>query len=112
MATTFFAPVQEDLKQVETLMRAQADLGHHPDVRAALEHLMAAGGKRIRPTLGILIGKMLDADHGRMITLGAAVEMLDRLAKFYLANDKDEEAIGIFRWFIELEPKHRSGESK
>lgn len=33
-----------------------------------------------------------------------AVEMLDRLAKFYLANDKDEEAIAIFRWFIELEP--------
>jgi geranylgeranyl pyrophosphate synthase len=57
-------------------MRAQADLGHHPDLRAALEHLMAAGGKRIRPTLGLLIGKMLGADHQRLITLGAAVEML------------------------------------
>lgn len=33
-----------------------------------------------------------------------AVEMLDRLAKFYLANDKDEDAIGIFRWFMEREP--------
>jgi geranylgeranyl pyrophosphate synthase len=76
LATTFFAPVHDDVKEVETLMRAQADLGHHPDVRAALEHLMAAGGKRIRPTLGILIGKMLGADHNRMITLGAAVEML------------------------------------
>jgi geranylgeranyl pyrophosphate synthase len=76
LATTFFAPVQDDIKQVETLMRAQADLGHHPDVRAALEHLMSAGGKRIRPTLGILTGKMLGADHGRIITLGAAVEML------------------------------------
>jgi geranylgeranyl pyrophosphate synthase len=76
LATTFFAPVQDDIKQVETLMRAQADLGHHPDVRAALEHLMSAGGKRIRPTLGILAGKMLGADHQKMITLGAAVEML------------------------------------
>ncbi len=57
-------------------MHAQADLGHHPDLRAALEHLMSAGGKRIRPTLGILIGKMLNADHQKMITLGAAVEML------------------------------------
>lgn len=76
MATTFFAPVQNDIKQIEALMRAQADLGHHPDLRAALEHLMAAGGKRIRPTLGLLIGKMLGADHQRLITLGAAVEML------------------------------------
>jgi geranylgeranyl pyrophosphate synthase len=76
LATTFFAPVQGDIKQIEALMRAQADLGHHPDLRAALEHLMSAGGKRIRPTLGILIGKMLGADHEKMITLGAAVEML------------------------------------
>ena len=76
MATTFFTPVQDDIKQVEKLMRAQADLGHHPDVRAALEHLMSAGGKRIRPTLGILIGRMLGADHAKLITLGAAVEML------------------------------------
>jgi geranylgeranyl pyrophosphate synthase len=76
LATTFFAPVQGDIKQIEALMRAQADLGHHPDLRAALEHLMSAGGKRIRPTLGILIGKMLGADHEKMIKLGAAVEML------------------------------------
>jgi geranylgeranyl pyrophosphate synthase len=76
LATTFFAPVQGDIKQIEALMRAQADLGHHPDLRAALEHLMSAGGKRIRPTLGILIGKMLGANHEKMVTLGAAVEML------------------------------------
>jgi geranylgeranyl pyrophosphate synthase len=76
LTTTFFAPVQDDIKQVEVLMRAQADLGHHPDLRAALEHLMSAGGKRIRPTLGLLMGKMLKADHQRMIILGAAVEML------------------------------------
>jgi TolA-binding protein len=33
-----------------------------------------------------------------------AVEMLDRLAKFYLATDKDEEAIAVLRWFMELDP--------
>ncbi len=76
MTTTFFAPVQDDIRQVEALMRAQADLGHQPDLRAALEHLMSAGGKRIRPTLGLLIGKMLQADHQRLVILGAAVEML------------------------------------
>jgi TolA-binding protein len=33
-----------------------------------------------------------------------AQDMLDRLAKFYLAGDKDEEAIGVYRWFMQVEP--------
>ena len=56
-------------------MRSQADESH-PDLRAALEHLLAAGGKRIRPTLSLLIGNMLDAPLERIVTLGAAVELL------------------------------------
>lgn len=56
-------------------MRAQADASH-PDLRAALEHLLAAGGKRIRPTLGLLVGNMLGAPLEKLITLGAAVELL------------------------------------
>ncbi len=56
-------------------MRRQAD-GAHPDLQAALEHLLAAGGKRIRPTLCLLIGRMLAAPRQRLITLGAAVELL------------------------------------
>jgi len=56
-------------------MRKQAD-NSHPDLRAAVEHLLAAGGKRIRPTLGILIGNMLGAPLEKLVTLGAAVELL------------------------------------
>ena len=56
-------------------MRRQAD-DAHPDLRAALEHLLTAGGKRIRPTLGLLTGQMLGAPRERLITLAAAVEML------------------------------------
>lgn len=56
-------------------MRAQADESH-PDLRAALEHLLAAGGKRIRPTLSLLVGNMLDAPLEKLVTLGAAVELL------------------------------------
>lgn len=56
-------------------MRAQAD-ECHPDLRAALEHLLAAGGKRVRPTLGLLVGNMLGAEEWRLVTLGAAVELL------------------------------------
>jgi len=72
---TFFTPVQEEMRQVEELMRAQAD-GHHPELRAALHHLLGAGGKRIRPTLVLLTGNMLGADPDKLITLAAAVEML------------------------------------
>jgi len=56
-------------------MRAQAE-DCHPDMRAVLQNLLSSGGKRIRPTLGLLIGNMLGADLDKTITLGAAVEML------------------------------------
>jgi len=72
---TFFAPVQESIQEVEALMRAQAD-ERHPDLTAALHHLLASGGKRVRPTVVMLVGKMLGAPHEKLITLGGAVEML------------------------------------
>jgi len=72
---SFLSPVQEQVKLVEERMRVQAD-DSHPDLRAALEHLLAAGGKRVRPTLGLLVGNMLGADEARLVTLGAAVELL------------------------------------
>jgi geranylgeranyl pyrophosphate synthase len=74
-SVTFLSPVQEQIKLVEERMRAQAEESH-PDLRAALEHLLAAGGKRVRPTLGLLVGNMLGAPHDKLITLGAAVELL------------------------------------
>jgi geranylgeranyl pyrophosphate synthase len=74
-AVTFLSPVTEEIKLVEERMRAQADQAH-PDLRAALEHLLAAGGKRIRPTLGLLVGNMLGAPLEKLVTLGAAVELL------------------------------------
>jgi geranylgeranyl pyrophosphate synthase len=74
-AVTFLSPVQEEIKLVEERMRTQAD-NTHSDLRAALEHLLAAGGKRIRPTISLLVGNMLGAPLDKLITLGAAVELL------------------------------------
>lgn len=74
-AVTFLSPVTEEIKLVEERMRAQAD-NSHPDLRAAVEHLLAAGGKRIRPTLGLLVGNMLGAPLEKLVALGAAVELL------------------------------------
>jgi geranylgeranyl pyrophosphate synthase len=71
----FLSPVQAQLHKVEERLHAQAG-ERHPDLRAALEQILAAGGKRIRPTLGLLVGNMLGAPEDRLITLGAAVELL------------------------------------
>ena len=75
-ATTFFTSVQDQLQFVEGRIREQAGEEHHPDLRSALEHLLTAGGKRIRPTLGLLVGNMLGAPEEKLITLGASVELL------------------------------------
>ena len=77
MSTTlFFTSVQDQLRFVEQRIREQAGDEQHPDLRSALEHLLAAGGKRIRPTLGLLVGNMLGAPEEKLITLGASVELL------------------------------------
>jgi geranylgeranyl pyrophosphate synthase len=73
---TVFTSVQDQLQFVEQRIRAQAGEDHHPDLRSALEHLLSAGGKRVRPTLGLLVGNMLGAPEEKLITLGASVELL------------------------------------
>ena len=72
---SFLSPVQEQLQLVEARLHAQA-ADRHPDLRAALEQILSAGGKRIRPTLGLLVGNMLGAPTDKLVTLGAAVELL------------------------------------
>jgi geranylgeranyl pyrophosphate synthase len=72
---TFFTPVQEQILLVEDRMRAQGE-DCNPDLRAALEHLLAAGGKRIRPSLVLLVGNMLGGKPDTLVTLGASVELL------------------------------------
>lgn len=73
--TSFVIPVQQDIKAVEALMRAQAD-GRHPDLGAALDLILSAGGKRVRPALTLLTGRMLGASSERLIILAAAIELL------------------------------------
>lgn len=74
-AASFLVPVQEDLRAVEALMRSQAE-GYHPDLEAALDLIINAGGKRIRPALTILAGRMLGADPEKLLYVSSAIEML------------------------------------
>ncbi len=71
----FLALVQERILLVEDLMRSQSD-GHHPGLGAAMEHLLASGGKRVRPAVALLTGDMLGAQTDSVVTLGAAIELL------------------------------------
>ena len=73
--TTFLSPVQELIQQVEERMRVQSK-GHHSELGAALDHLLASGGKRVRPAVTLLMGGSLGAETDRLITLAAAVELL------------------------------------
>jgi geranylgeranyl pyrophosphate synthase len=72
---TFFDLVRPQLQAVESRMRQSAD-PHHPALETAIEHLLAAGGKRIRPTVALLAGSLLQAPDDRLVTLAAAIEML------------------------------------
>ena len=75
--TNFVTPVQQEILAVESLMRAQAE-GRHPDLGAALDLILSAGGKRVRPALTLLVGHMLGASQqeNRLVTLAAAIELL------------------------------------
>jgi geranylgeranyl pyrophosphate synthase len=68
-------PVRENIGKVETLMRSQFS-GNTSELTTALEQLIATGGKRIRPTVALLMGKMMGADSELLLNLAAAVEML------------------------------------
>jgi geranylgeranyl pyrophosphate synthase len=71
----FYLPVQKGILEVETKMRDVTN-GHHPDLGAALNHLLSSGGKRVRPAVSLLTGAMLDADQDKMISLAASIELL------------------------------------
>jgi geranylgeranyl pyrophosphate synthase len=63
------------VKEVEARMRVD-EQDVDPNIKAAVDQLIASGGKRIRPTLTLLVGDMLGARRSRTITLAAAIELL------------------------------------
>ncbi len=74
-SVSFFTPVQEDIRDVEALMQAQAD-EYHPDLGSALNVILNSGGKRVRPSITLLVGQMLGAPRKPLLSLAAAVELL------------------------------------
>lgn len=75
ISVSFLTPVQNQIVQIEELMRSQAEHSL-PDLQAALDVLLSAGGKRIRPALTVLVGHMLNASEDTLLNLAAAIELL------------------------------------
>lgn len=74
-STEFFEPVKADLVAVEAKMRATMN-GQHEALTGATEHLLASGGKRVRPAMALLSARLFDAEPARAVSIAAAIEML------------------------------------
>jgi geranylgeranyl pyrophosphate synthase len=92
--------VQDDLEQVEQKMRQEprllagswsplADVAlasallararyapPHPVLNEVIDHLVNSGGKRVRPALTLLVGRIYPAEKEHIVSLAAAVELL------------------------------------
>ncbi|MEP7357330.1 MAG: polyprenyl synthetase family protein, partial [Anaerolineales bacterium] len=69
-------PIQGDLQAVEAKLRESALADQHPALTSALDHLLASGGKRVRPAVTLLSAHLFGAPRARSVALAAALEML------------------------------------
>ncbi len=68
-------PLAPDLERVERKLREPVH-PDYPQLMAVLQSLLDSGGKRLRPALALLSGKLYAADLDKLVSLAASVEML------------------------------------
>jgi heptaprenyl diphosphate synthase len=70
-----FAPIAQDLREFEERIHASiaADLG---PMAEAMEHVVKAGGKRLRPALVILSAKLGEADRDEIFSVAMGIEFI------------------------------------
>ena len=74
-ASALFATIQPELERVEQVLAGVANV-EHPLLSSILSEVLRAGGKRLRPALVLLVGKLHDYDPDRLVKLAAATELL------------------------------------
>ncbi len=74
-ATALYGPVQKDIALVESTLLAIQKV-EFPALARMLEHVLGAGGKRIRPAIALLAGKVEAYDLDRLVPLAASIELL------------------------------------
>lgn len=70
-----YGPITSDISDVGARLQ-QLTLGHHALLGEALSHVFASGGKRIRPALVLLSGKLGTYHKDRLVTLSASLEVV------------------------------------
>ena len=68
-------PLAAELGRVEQKLR-EPQHPEYPILGEVLEHLLDSGGKRLRPALALLAGRVYGTGSEKLISLAAAVEML------------------------------------
>lgn len=72
---SIYGPVSHDIPIVGERLRELA-VGHHPLLGEALAYVFQTSGKRIRPALVLLSGKLGDYQLDRLVTLSASLEVV------------------------------------
>lgn len=73
--TLIYEPVQNDLLLVEERLKTLAKV-EFPQLADILNHTIVSSGKRIRPALTLLSGKLFNYRLDKLIPMAAAVELL------------------------------------
>ena len=68
-------PIAADLERVEHKMHEPMH-PEYPQLTVVLQHILDSGGKRLRPALALLSGRIYPADKDKLVSLAASVEML------------------------------------
>lgn len=71
----FLEPIRADMEKVEERLLRASDV-EFPVLRMAVQNLLRAGGKRVRPAVAILASQFYEADADKVISAAAAIEML------------------------------------
>lgn len=72
---TLYGPVQEDMARVEAVIAGIRDVEYAP-LAKMLDHVLGAGGKRLRPALALLSGTFARYDLDLLVPLATSIEVL------------------------------------
>lgn len=75
VASALYGPVQDDIRLVEETLAAVQKVEFAALARM-LEHILGASGKRTRPAIALLAGKIGDYEIERLVPLAASIELL------------------------------------
>ncbi|HZP56295.1 MAG TPA: polyprenyl synthetase family protein [Dehalococcoidia bacterium] len=76
VAASIYGPAQADLRLVEDTLDRIKHVEKYPMLSKMLEHVLAGGGKRIRPAIALLAGKFGAYDAEVHVPLAASIELL------------------------------------